>query len=115
MKRIEAFESKVYLVNTGWTGGPYGTGKRFDIPVTRAIISAIQSGKLAGAKTEKIEGMNLNIPLEVEGVDKKLLNPTRNWEDQQSYGTYEEQLINQFKTNFKKFNVSENIINAGPK
>ena len=115
MKRIEAFESKVYLVNTGWTGGPYGTGKRFDIPVTRAIISAIQSGKLAGAKTEKIEGMNLNIPLEVEGVDKKLLNPTRNWEDQRSYGTYEEQLINQFKTNFKKFNVSENIINAGPK
>ncbi|MEO1955854.1 MAG: phosphoenolpyruvate carboxykinase (ATP), partial [Gammaproteobacteria bacterium] len=115
MKRIEAFESKVYLVNTGWTGGPYGTGKRFDIPVTRAIISAIQSGKLAGAKTEKIEGMNLNIPLEVEGVDKKLLNPTRNWEDQRSYGTYEEQLINQFKTNFKKFNVSEDIINAGPK
>jgi phosphoenolpyruvate carboxykinase (ATP) len=115
IKRIEAFESKVYLVNTGWTGGPYGIGKRFDIPVTRAIISAIQSGKLAETKTEKIEGLNLDVPLEVEGVDKELLNPIKNWAERQSYVLYEEKLVNQFKTNFKKFDVSENIIAAGPK
>ena len=115
MKRIEEFGSNVYLVNTGWTGGPYGTGKRFDIPVTRSIISAIQSGDLAGSETEKIEGMNLDVPLNVAGVDSKLLNPIKNWEDPSLYKSYEDKLVNQFKENFTKFDVAEAIVSAGPK
>ena len=115
MKRIEEFGSNVYLVNTGWTGGPYGKGKRFDIPVTRSIISAIQSGDLAGSETEKIDGMNLDVPLNVAGVDSKLLNPIKNWEDPSLYKSYEDKLVNQFKKNFTKFDVAEAIVSAGPK
>jgi phosphoenolpyruvate carboxykinase (ATP) len=59
--------------------------------------------------------MNLDVPLAVEGVDKDLLNPSRNWGDLESYAVYEEKLVNQFKTNFEKFDVSEAIISAGPK
>ena len=115
MKRVEEFNSTVYLVNTGWTGGPYGIGKRFDIPVTRTVISAIQTGLLVGAETETIEGMNLQVPLQIDGVDSNLLNPIKNWTNPSSYKEYENKLVGQFKENFKKFDVSESIIKAGPR
>jgi len=115
MERIESFGSRVYLVNTGWTGGPYGTGSRFDIPVTRKIISAIQNGELASVETEKIEGINLEVPTSLEGVDSNLLNPIKNWADPSKYEAYEKKLIEQFVQNFAKFDVSKEIIEAGPK
>ena len=115
MERIESFGSRVYLVNTGWTGGPYGTGKRFDIPGTRKIINAIQTGKLSSVNTEKIEGMNLQVPTSIEGIDSKLLNPIRNWEDPSLYESYENKLIKQFTENFTKFDVAQEIVEAGPK
>ena len=105
----------VYLVNTGWTGGPYGIGSRFDIPVTRKIIKAIQTGKLNSVDTENIEGMNLQVPTSLEGVDSTLLNPIRNWKDLSLYESYENKLINQFTENFTKFDVAREIVEAGPK
>ena len=114
MKRIESFGSQVYLVNTGWTGGPYGIGKRFDIPVTRAVIHAIQSGQLANTKTELIEGMNLSVPLSVKDVDSNLLNPVKCWADSFLYENHKEKLISKFVQNFSKYDVSAEIVTAGP-
>jgi phosphoenolpyruvate carboxykinase (ATP) len=114
MKRVEDFGAKVYLVNTGWTGGPYGVGSRFKIPTTRRIVNAIQDGELDNINTQTIPGLNLNVPIEVEGVDSDLLNPINTWEDKEQYNKYLNELITKFQTNFKKFNVKPVIVKAGP-
>ena len=115
MKRVEAYNSKVFLVNTGWTGGPYGTGSRFDIPTTRRIVNAIQNGELNDVETQHIQGLNLEIPKNINGVDSKLLNPIETWTDSESYQTYLQELVEKFQNNFKKFDVGHGIISAGPK
>ena len=114
MKRVEEFDSKVFLVNTGWTGGPYGVGSRFDIPITRRIVNAIQDGELNNVETLKIPGLNLSIPKSVNGVDSKLLNPIENWDDKDKYQKQLEDLVSQFQENFKKYDVNQEIVSAGP-
>ena len=114
MKRVESFGSKVFLVNTGWTGGPYGIGSRFKIPTTRRIVNAIQDGELDNVETQKIPGLNLDVPIEVDGVDSKLLNPIETWENKDEYNKYLNELIENFQENFKKFNVKPEIVKAGP-
>ena len=113
IKRIESFGSKVFLVNTGWTGGPYGVGSRFKIPTTRRIVNAIQDGELNDVETELVPGLNLSIPLSIEGVDSKLLNPINTWDDKEEYKKYLNELVDKFQDNFKRFNAKPEIIAAG--
>jgi phosphoenolpyruvate carboxykinase (ATP) len=118
IKRVADFGAQVYLVNSGWTGGsgaPGGTGERFPIPVTRAIVSACQSGALLNCKTKHLDYLNLDIPREIPGVDSRYLNPRDTWEDKESYDAEAKKLTILFADNITKFDVDRAIIEAGPK
>jgi phosphoenolpyruvate carboxykinase (ATP) len=116
MKRLQEDHAQVYLVNTGWSGGAHGKGgKRFAIPTTRTVVTAIVNGDLREAQYEKLDGFNVEVPLEVSGVDSRLLNPKRCWDDEVALLANTKILVEQFQQNFKKFNVSDTILKAGPR
>jgi phosphoenolpyruvate carboxykinase (ATP) len=115
LKNLERTGAKVYLVNTGWTGGGYGTGgKRFSIPTTRSIITAIHNNAFEQVRTEQLPGFNFAIPTDCQSVNAHLLNPQNTWENKQAYQAASNQLIEKFQDNFKRFNVETIIKNAGP-
>tara|TARA_B100000459_G_C8593931_1_gene208986 strand:- start:1355 stop:2878 length:1524 start_codon:yes stop_codon:yes gene_type:complete len=115
IKRAKRNNTKVFLVNTGWTGGGFGVGKRFPIPVTRAIINAIQDNKIDLDNLDYLEKLNLHIPRELDGVETNYLNPRSSWESDEAYDQECEALCQRFKDNFNRFDVPQEIIGAGPK
>ena len=115
LRRIEAFGASVFLVNTGWTGGGYGVGRRFDIDTTRAIVHAIANGALQDAATEHLAELNLDIPTHVPGVDRSLLNPRATWADAKAHDAARADLIAKFAQNFRRFDVTGDIARAGPR
>ncbi len=102
-KKMKQYGSKAWLVNTGWIGGPYGVGKRIDLPSTRAIINAILDGSLEKAEYETLPLFNLQIPKAVNNVDSNLLNPRNLWEDKEAYDKQARMLAEQFIENFKNY------------
>jgi phosphoenolpyruvate carboxykinase (ATP) len=115
MKRMDETDVQVYLVNTGWTGGAHGQGgSRFSIPTTRMFIHAIQAGALRDVDTVKLAGLNVSVPLEVPGILPEILQPRETWTNTEAYDAAMNVLCQKFIDNFKKFDVSDEIVAAGP-
>lgn len=101
---LDRHDIDVWLVNTGWTGGPYGEGDRFPLKVTRQIIRTIQAGKAKNIATEPDPIFGLQIPVEIEGVERKVLHPQETWKDQSAYRPKAEELAKSFHAQMQKFN-----------
>jgi len=115
MDKIRRYAVPVYLVNTGWTGGPYGEGRRFGIETTRAMVHAVLRGELLETETRILPGFNLRIPLHIHGVEDRLLDPRRTWSDTAAYDRKARELIGLFRDNFARYDVSPGIAAAGPR
>ncbi len=117
IRKMEEHGSKAYLVNTGWIGGPYGVGKRIDLPTTRKIIDAILDGSIENAEFETIPYFNLSIPKSLEGIDSKVFNPRNLWSSPEEWDEAAKNLARKFIDNFKHFadnEEGERLIAAGP-
>ena len=115
-EKINQHNTVVYLVNTGWSGGAYGVGKRIKIKYSRAMVTAALTGALDIVKYRHDDLFNLDIPTEVKDVPPEILDPKNTWTDKDSYDLSAKKLAQMFVENFKKFeNVSPEIIAAGPK
>lgn len=114
-KYLKKYETRVFLVNTGWIAGPYGIGYRIPIKETRNIVHAIISGKLNNVDCRHDKILNLFIPYSVPGVDQKILNPYLLWPDKNQYLQTAKNLAKLFVENMKKYpEVLPSIINSGP-
>ena len=115
-EKIIKHNTVVYLINTGWSGGPYGVGERIKIQYSRAMVTAALTGALDIVKYTHNELFNLDIPTECPNVPSEILDPKNTWIDKDSYDLSARKLAQMFIDNFEKFkNVSQDIKNAGPK
>ncbi|GIN21718.1 phosphoenolpyruvate carboxykinase (ATP) [Siminovitchia fordii] len=113
-KKIDEHGVQVFLVNTGWTGGSYGVGKRMNLAYTRAMVQAALNGELDNVETTKDDVFGLSIPLHVPGVPDEVLQPIKTWDDEDAYKTKAKELAEKFKNNFKKFDhVDKSISELG--
>ncbi len=115
-EKIKKHGSKCWLVNTGWTGGPYGEGSRMKIAYTRTMVNALLNDELDQVEYKNDPIFGLSIPQSCPNVPSEVLNPRTTWADTQSYDEQAQKLADMFISNFEKFtnDVPPEIINAGP-
>jgi len=115
-EKVAKHNATVWMVNTGWTGGPYGTGRRMELAYTRRLVSAALNGELDGAETFNFPIFNLEVPAHVEGVPDEVLDPRNTWADGAAYDEQRARLARMFADNFRQFadSVSQPIREAGP-
>ncbi len=116
-EKIDEHNVNVYLVNTGWTGGAYGTGKRMSIKDTRACINGILDGSILNSEFETTKTFNFNVPKTLGSIDPKVLNPREAWEDKAEFDTKRDELASMFVKNFKKYLTDDSDFDftaAGP-
>jgi phosphoenolpyruvate carboxykinase (ATP) len=115
-ERMSQHEADCWLVNTGWSKGPYGVGERMKIGWTRRLVEAALTGELAKARWVKDARFGFEIPTHVEGVPDDILFPSKVWADPGEYAKKADELAARFKENFQQFenDVDELIRKAGP-
>jgi phosphoenolpyruvate carboxykinase (ATP) len=113
---IAAHGADCWLVNTGWTGGAYGTGSRMPIAATRALLNAALDGSLANVEMRVDPHFKFRVPVAVPGVDSAILNPRDTWADKPAYDAQATRLAGMFRENFRKFeaHVGQDVLAAAP-
>lgn len=116
-KKLDESQARVWMINTGWSGGPYGVGERMKLKFTRAMITAALEGKLDNVEFEKHEVFGFDIPKSCDNVPSELLNPRNTWKDKNSYDAKANELADKFNSNFEKFKefANDEILAAAPK
>lgn len=116
-KKMKDAGVNVWLINTGWTGGPYGTGSRMKLKYTRAMITAALEGQLNNVEYRTHDIFNIAIPKSCQNVPSEVLNPRDTWADKEAYDKKAKSLANSFRDNFKKFEAyaDKEIIDGAPK
>ena len=114
-QRIAKHLAQCWLVNTGWSGGPFGIGQRINIPLTRAMINAALEGKLTDTPTEQDPIFGLHVPVSCDGVPTEILKPGNTWQDASAYDQKARELSSRFRENFQQFtgSVPQNVTDAG--
>jgi phosphoenolpyruvate carboxykinase (ATP) len=115
-KKLEEHGSRVWLVNTGWSGGGYGVGSRMKIAHTRAMIRAALQGELDTVATQEDPVFGLHVPVDVPGVPGNVLTPRSTWADGDAYDAAARKLADMFRENFRKYadRTPERVRSAGP-
>ncbi len=114
--KIKEHNSSCWLVNTGWTGGPYGVGKRMEIKYTRALLNAALDGSLENVKMTRDPIFGFMVPDEAPGIPAKILNPRKTWPNPEEYDAQAKKLAVLFNKNFEQFKdkASDSVLAAGP-